>query len=91
MSISKPGFADETRTGSLINVFIPEKSDIAYIVVSPESIEYGHLIAGLEILSDLVTIVNAGDGLLEIEDIGVDVQVVQGQIGYYMSPIRRIR
>jgi len=41
------------------------------IVVSPESIDYGHLIAGLESLGDLVTIVNAGEGLLEITDIGI--------------------
>lgn len=41
------------------------------IVVSPESIEYGHLVAGVESLADLVTIVNAGGGLLEIDDIGI--------------------
>lgn len=41
------------------------------IVVSPESIEYGHLVAGIETAADLITIVNAGDGLLEIDEIGI--------------------
>jgi len=47
---------------------VPESPSI---VVSPESIEYGHLVAGVETLSDLVTIVNAGEATLEIEDIGI--------------------
>ncbi len=41
------------------------------IIVTPEYIEYGHLISGVESLSELVTIINSGDGILEIEDIGI--------------------
>jgi len=50
---------------------VESEPPVPSIVVSPESIDYGHLVAGLESLGDLVTIVNAGDGLLEIDDIGI--------------------
>ena len=41
------------------------------IVVTPEFIEYGHLIAGQESLSEIVSIINAGGSVLEIDEVGI--------------------
>ena len=50
------------------------------IVVTPEFINYGHLIAGQETLSEMVSIINAGGSVLEIEEVGL-----YGQSNFYIS------